>query len=242
MIKRIYNKKQYSLKNTKNVWYILIIALLLLLIEIVNLLDINYIKQENNETEIIGKKILILKNKQSKVSIPHLNIKGTVKEVNSNNIDIELSDYAKTFLETSHIVIKNNAKLDKNEKLFIKFNYINIEENKLNYSYIEVYKHINEISITNPQKDFFICRNDYGGFMKINGTSFKYNKNIYFKSDYDLSENNEIYFENITNGILLTEEIKSLIFPFKIYNIINPQETRFDKMLEIYTNNKRSRR
>ena len=78
--------------------------------------------------------------------------------------------------------------------------------------------------------------------MKINGTSFKYNKNIYFKSDYDLSENNEIYFENITNGILLTEEIKSLIFPFKIYNIINSQETRFDKMLEIYTNNKRSRR
>ena len=72
--------------------------------------------------------------------------------------------------------------------------------------------------------------------MKVDGTSFKYNNNAYFKSNYDLSENNEIYFTNIKNGVLLIEEIKSIIFPFKIYNMINPQETKFNEMIEIYTN------
>ena len=33
--------------------------------------------------------------------------------------------------------------------------------------------------------------------MKVDGTSFKYNNNVYFKSNYDFSQNNEIYFVNI---------------------------------------------
>ena len=76
--------------------------------------------------------------------------------------------------------------------------------------------------------------------MKVDGTSFRYNNNVYFKSTYDLSENNEVYFVNIKSGVLLIEEIKSIIFPFKIYNMINPQETRFNEMVEIYTNKRSS--
>ena len=97
-----------------------------------------------------------------------------------------------------------------------------------------MFKYINEIKIDNVKEDYYICKNDYGGFMKVNGTSFRYNDNVYFKSNYDLSNNNEIYFVNIENGILLIEEIKSLIFPFKIYNMINPQETIFNEIVNIY--------
>lgn len=219
------------------VWYILTTPIVLLLLIIVNLLNINYIKQENSQIEILGEKALILKNKQDKVSMPHLNIKGTIKDINSSYIDIELSDYAKTFLETTLITINNKSfDLEENQRIFIKFNDINIEEKNLYYSNAEIYKHISEIDFDKAKGDFFVCKNDYGGFLKVDGTSFKYNNNVYFKSNYDLSENNEIYFVNIKSGVLLIEEIKSIIFPFKIYNMINPQETRFNEMIEIYMN------
>ena len=87
----------------------------------------------------------------------------------------------------------------------------------------------------NLKKDYFICKNDYGGFMKVNGTSFRYNDNIYFNSEY-FNNNHENYFINIKNGVLLIEEIKSLIYPFKIYKMINPQETKFYEIVEIYMN------
>lgn len=219
------------------VWYILIIFFVLLLLMIVNLLNINYIKQENSQIEIIGVKVLTLKNNQEKVSLPHLNVKGTIKDINSNCIDIELSDYAKTFLETTQITINNERfNLEENQRIFIKFNDINIEEKNLYYSSIDIYKYIKEIDLENKKEDFFVCKSDYGGFMKVDGVNFKYNNNIYFKSNYDLSENNEVYFVNIKNGVLLIEEIKNIIFPFKIYNMINPQETMFNEMIEIYMN------
>ena len=153
------------------------------------------------------------------------------------NIDIELSDYAKTFLQTTQITINDeNFNLEENQRIIVKFDDINIEGKNLYYSNVEVYKHISKIDFDKVKDDFFVCQNDYGGFMKVDGTSFKYNNNVYFKSNYDLSENNEIYFINIKSGVLLIEEIKSIIFPFKIYNMINPQETRFNEMIEIYTN------
>lgn len=184
-----------------------------------------------------GEKVLVLKNTQEQVSMPHLNIKGTIKNVNENILVIELSDYSKTYLETTEIDIYNDdMNLEMNQKIFIKFNDIHIEGKSLSYSSIEIYKHVNEIKVDNEKEDFFICKNDYGGFMKVKGTSFRYNNNIFFKSDYDLSENNEVYFVNIKNGNLLIEEIKSLIFPFKIYNMINPQETNFNEIVEIYIN------
>ena len=227
------------MKN-KLVCYILITSLLLLLLMIVNLLNINYIKQENSDIGIIGEKALVLKNKQENVSLPHLNIKGTIINVNSSSIDIELSNYAKTFLETNQITINNeNFNLVENQRIFIKFNDINIEEKNLKYSAVEIYNYIKEIDLDNKKEDFFVCKSDYGGFMKVDGTSFKYNNNVYFKSNYDLSENNEVYFANIKNGVLLIEEIKSIKFPFKIYNMINPQETMFNEMIEIYTNKRR---
>lgn len=186
---------------------------------------------------LFGEKVLTLKNEQEKVSIPHLNVKGIIKNVNANNIMIELSDYARTFLDTTQITITNDdMELEENQKIFIKFNDINIEEKRLKYSSIELYRHIKEIKIDNLKEDYFVCKNDYGGFMKVKGTSFKYNNNIYFKSDYELSENNEMYFINIKNGVLLIEEMKSLIFPFKIYNMVNPQETKFNEIVEIYMN------
>ena len=58
------------------VWYMLIVSLIILVLMIANLLNINYIKQENNNVEVLEKKVLILKDKQNKVSIPHLNLKG----------------------------------------------------------------------------------------------------------------------------------------------------------------------
>ena len=186
---------------------------------------------------LFGEKILTLKNEQEKVSIPHLNVKGTIKSADVNNIVIELSDYARTYLKTTEINIYNDdIDLEENQKIFIKFNDINIEEESLNYSSIEIYKNIAEIKVDNVKEDYFICKNDYGGFMKVNGTSFRYNNNIYFSSEYDLSDNNETYFINIKNGNLLIEEIKSIIFPFKIYNMINPQETKFNEIIEIYMN------
>ena len=149
-----------------------------------------------------------------------------------------MSDYARTFLYKTEITINNDdyMELEENQRIFIKFNDIKIEEKRLNYSSIEIYKHIKEIKVDNVKEDYFVCKNDYGGFMKVNGTSFRYNNNTYFNSNYDLSKNNENYFINVKNGVLLIEEIKSVIFPFKIYNMINPQETQFNEIVKIYMN------
>ncbi len=219
------------------VWTILIISLVLLLLLVVYVLDINYIKQEEGQIEVLGEKTLILKNNKNKVLLPHLNVKGTIKTIRDNDIEIELSEYAKTYLETDLITIKNDKlNLNENQRVFIKFGDIHIDGKELTYSDVDIYKYVESIEITSNKKDFYICKNDYGGFMKISGVSFKYNNNVYFKSDYDLSENNEVYFVNVKNGNLLIEEIKSLVFPFKIYNRINPQETRFNELVKIYTN------
>ena len=86
---------------------ILIILTLILSFSIVNLLNINYIKQENGQVDVLGEKILMLQNNVTKVSIPHLNLKGIIKSIDSNRINIELADYAKTFLETTQITINN---------------------------------------------------------------------------------------------------------------------------------------
>lgn len=216
---------------------IFIILTLILSFSIVNLLNINYIKQENGQVEVLGEKILMLQNNVTKVSIPHLNLKGIIKSIDSNRINIELADYAKTFLETTQIMINNeNYNLEENQRIILKFNEINIDEKKISYSNVELYKLLGEIEEYNVKNDFYVCKNDFGGFMKVDGESFKYDENVYFKSSYDLSENNEVYFVNVKNGILLVEEIKSVIFPFKIYNLINPQETRFYDIIEIYLN------
>ena len=216
---------------------ILIILTLILSFSIVNLLNINYIKQENGQVDVLGEKNLILKNSVTKVSIPHLNLKGIIKSIDSNRINIELADYAKTFLETTQITINNeNFNLEENQRIILKFNEINIDEKKISYSNVELYKLLSEIEEYNVKNDFYVCKNDFGGFMKVDGERFKYDENVYFKSSYDLSENNEVYFVNVKNGILLVEEIKSVIFPFKIYNLINPQETRFYDIIEIYLN------
>ena len=220
----------------KVIWCILIISSILLFLLIVDMLNINYIKQDDTQVEILGEKKLVLKDKHNAVSIPHLNVKGTIKNIDSNHIEIELSEYSKAFLETTSITV-NNEEFDliENQLVFVKFNDIKIDGESLIYSYLELYKYLEEIDISEEKRDFYVCKNDYGGFIKARGTSFKYKGNVYFKNDHDFSENNEVYFANIKSGVLLIEEIKSLIFPFKVYNMINPQETKFYEILDIYT-------
>lgn len=220
------------------VLYILIvflIFLILLLLNVIYSLNINYIKQDNSEVEVIGEKVLLLKDKQDEVYLPHLNIKGKAQDINSDYINIELSDYAKSYLKTEQIKISSKKiKLEKNQKVFLKIKDIKIKDNKLYYSSVELYTYTKSIKKNHIKKDFYICKNDYGGFMKVKGKSFKYKNNVYFLSNQDLSENNEVYFINIKNGNLLIEEIKSLVPPFKVYNMINPQETKFNEIVKIY--------
>ncbi len=221
----------------KIIWCILIISSILLFLLIVDMLNINYIKQGNTQVEVLGEKKLVLKDKHNAVSIPHLNVKGTIKSIDSDHIKIELSEYSKAFLETTSITV-NNEEFDliQNQLVFVKFNDIKIYGDILNYSSLELYKYLEGIELTDEKRDFYVCKNDYGGFIKGTGISFKYKDNVYFKNDHDFSEDNEMYFVNIKSGVLLIEEIKSLIFPFKMYNMINPQETRFSEILDIYTN------
>ena len=95
-----------------------------------------------------GEKVLVLKNTQEQVSMPHLNIKGTIKNVNENILVIELSDYSKTYLETTEIDIYNDdMDLEMNQKIFIKINDIHIEGKSLSYSSIEIYKQENKLVI-----------------------------------------------------------------------------------------------
>ena len=224
------------MKN-KLIWLILIISIVLLFLLIVDMLNINYIKQGDTQVEILGKKELTLKDNHNAVSLPHLNVKGIIKNVDSDQIEVELSEYSRTFLKTTSIMIKNEKfLLDKDQLVFIKFNHIDIDGESLVYSSVELFKYIEKIDISEIKRDFYVCKYDYGGFIKANGISFKYKGNVYFKNDHDFSDNNEVYFVNIKNGVLLIEEIKSLIFPFKVYNMINPQETRFYEILDIYTN------
>ena len=210
------------------------ISAILLVILVVDVLNINDIKNVNSLVGVVGEQTLELKKNYDKIGQEHVNIKGTVEEINNGNIKIKLSNYSKTYLNTEYIIIKDEAfNLKMNERVFLKFYDLNIEKNIINYSSVELYKLANNIEITNEKNDFIVCKNYDGKKFKIEGKSFKYNDNIYFKSNYDLTENNEEYFINVKNGNLLTEKYKSLKFPFKIYNMINPQETRFDEVIEM---------
>lgn len=214
---------------------ILVIACVFLAMIIADMLNINKIKREESNIEVIGEKQLILKEWKENVHIPHLNIKGIIKEVNKDTVVISLSENSASFLESKEIVIKNkDINLNKNEKIFIVLNGIQIDGNICKYSSVELYKLKENFCLENTKKAFFVCKNDYGGFMKVNGKLFKYKNNIYFLADIDLGENNEIFYENVNNGNLLIEEYKSLVFPFKVYNMINPQETMYEEIVEIY--------
>ena len=70
------------------------------------------------------------------------------------------------------------------------------------------------------QKETKINLNDE--VKKTSSIKFLNNKKLMKKGDYSVH--------------VLIEEIRSIIFPFKIYNMINPQETRFYDIIEIYLN------
>lgn len=219
----------------KIAWMILIICVILLAL-VIYLFNNNEIKHVKSDVEVDGKMTLLLNKEYEKVTLPHLNIKGIIKDIDTEKIIIKLSENSNKYLETNEIILKNkNYNLKENDKVFIKINGINIDKNELNYSEIELYKFKNNIEKTNEKKDYFICKNSYGEKIKITGTSFKYNGNKYFLADQKIDENNEIYFLNIENGTLLIEDYKDEKFPHKVYNMVNPQETMFEKIIEIYS-------
>ena len=214
---------------------IILIISTILLIVLIKSLDINSLKYKPGSVEFIGEKVLKLNSEREEISLPHLNIKGIVEEINQEEIAINLSEKSNNYLETNQIIIKNNNyDLNKNNIIFLKFNNIKIEKNNLYFSDVELYKLMNNIELKNKKNDSIICKNSYGNRMRINGETFEYEGNIYFLSDEKIDENNEIFFKNIINNYLLVEDYKSLRFPFKVYNMINPQETMFEEIIKIY--------
>ena len=55
----------------KIIWCILIVSSILLVLLIVDMLNINYIKQGDTQIEVLGEKKLILNDKYNAVFIPH---------------------------------------------------------------------------------------------------------------------------------------------------------------------------
>lgn len=129
-----------------------------------------------------------------------------------------------------------NIKLNKDDDVFIKFNYILIQNKKLHFSSVELYKYYETIEKEEKGHVTWFVPNDFGGLLKLDGNEFIYNGNKYVDSDEDLSEDGKQYFVDIYDGQLLFEEYKNMFPPMKWYNMVNPQETYFDIIVDIYTN------
>ena len=76
--------------------------------------------------------------------------------------------------------------------------------------------------------------NDFGGILKFDGQEFVFNGNRYVDYDEDLSEDGKRYFVDIYDGQLLIEEYKNMFPLMRWYNMVNPQETYFDIIVDIY--------
>lgn len=124
--------------------------------------------------------------------------------------------------------------LDKEDIVFVKFNNVFINDTKLLFSSLEVYKYFETIDkIENGHVSWYTL-NDFGGILLFSGTEFSYNGEIYVDSDTDYSEDQKYYFLDIYDEKLLYEEYKNIFPPMKWYNMVNPQETYFDIIVDIY--------
>ena len=180
-----------------------------------------------------------LKRINGTVWIPHLNVRGVVKEVSGETYEITLSEKSQGFLETSKIeIFAPNAiiKLNENDDVFVKFNRIFIKNKQLFFSSIEVYKYFETIEKEEKGKVTWWMLNDFGGFFKYTGNEFIFNGLKYVDNDVDLSEDEKIYFVDIYDEQLLIEDYKNIFPPMKWYNMVNPQETYFDIIVDIYKN------
>ncbi len=179
------------------------------------------------------------------VKIPHLNIRGVIKSSDEEKYKIQLSENSKAFLETTEIeILTPNAVLElaEGDDVFIKFIDISICENILEFNEIEIYKYIENINKANQRRTIWWTGNDYGGILRSSGESFKYNGNMYVESDIDYSSDGKKYFIDIYDKQLLIEEYKNIFPPMKWYNMVNPQETHFNEIVDVYIKKGRSRR
>ena len=171
--------------------------------------------------------------------MPHLNVRGLVEDISGDVINIALSDKSSSFLSTRAISLYTpdaKIKLNKNDVVFIKFNGININNKELQFLSLEVYKYFPIIEKEEIGHVTWWNQNDFGGIFSISGIEFKYNGNKYVASDKDFSEDGKQYFVDIYDEQLLFEEYKNIFPPMKWYNMVNPQESYFDILVDIYKN------
>ena len=168
-------------------------------------------------------------------------MRGIVENVSGDIYSINLSKKSQNFLETSVFEIQapnSIILLKENDDVFIKFNNIFIEGNNLQFSSIELYKYFEKIDKIDIGRVTWWTWNDFGGVLKYTGIEFIYDGNKYVDSDFDFSQDGKQYFVDIYDKQLLIEDYKN-IFPLqKWYNMVNPQETYFDIIVDIYNKKK----
>jgi hypothetical protein len=160
-----------------------------------------------------------------------------VESISGDNCTILLSEKSQGFLESSSITIiapNSKIRLSIMDDVFVKFNLITINNKKLNFSSIEVYKYCETIEKEERGHVTWWEPNDFGGLLKYAGTEFLYNGHKYVDFDDDLSDDGKLYFVDIYDEQLLIEEYKNIFPPMKWYNMVNPQETYFDIIVDIY--------
>ena len=171
------------------------------------------------------------------VSIPHLNVRGSVCNLSGDIYEIQLSEKSQEYLSTSHIIVKASdakIKLSNDDIVFVKFNNIKVNGQKLYFKSLEVYKFFEKIVKEEIGHVTWWVPNDFGGLLKNSGLEFEFNGNQYVDSDHDYSVDGRQYFVDIYDGRLLYEEYKNIFPPMKWYNMVNPQETYFDIIVDIY--------
>jgi len=219
-------------------YFLIIVSVLVFSYLIYDSFEIDYLYKNKYEIEVVSGDFLELIDYKEKVKLPHLNIRGIIKSISKDNVLVELSEKSGTFLKSRFIKFKTDdimlEKLKEKNDVFLKLHDINLEGNILNYEYIEIYKYTENIDKENIKEESFYVPNDFGGIMKYVGTTFTYKNNRYFENNNDLSEDGKIYFVDIYTDTLLIEEYKNLFIPRKWYNMVNPQETYFDIIYDIY--------
>ena len=171
------------------------------------------------------------------VSIPHLNIRGRVSNKSGDDYKVLLSKKSQSFLNTSSIEINvpnPSISLNTDDEIFVKFNQVYIKGKSLFFNSIEIYKYFDTIEKEEIGHVIWYVLNDFGGIFSISGTEFIYNGIKYVDNDKCLSDDEKQYFVDIYDKKLLYEDYKNIFPPMKWYNMVNPQETMFDIIVNIY--------
>ena len=218
---------------------ILIISIIVIILFVLYFnLNLNFIDNSNGIVGTIGnKELYLIEEYGENINMPHINVKAIIDEIKEDVIILKISDYGKTYLKTEYISVKNedDFTLNVGEKVFLKFNKLNINKNIIKFENLELYKKVNVSNyIEQSKEDSFLYYSSYNKILyKIKGKKFKYKDNKYFIIDgTDAKE----YYENIKNEVLLIEEYKSILPIY--YNTLNTQETIFEIVIQDYIGEK----